>query len=181
VTPGTPWEPELDRLGARLDAEVRAERAAYEAEALRGERRARRLADLARALVERGDVVEVRAGRRAVAGVVVHAARDLLVLEVGVAGATVERVDVALAAVTSLRLVERRLDGGRAPATSPATLRARMTEHEVAGAVLDVVLVDGEEVTGVVAAAAEDHLLLEGRDGWAALPWPAVALARPAT
>lgn len=171
-------DPHVDRLAAAMDAEVRAEQAAYEAEALRAEQRARSLADVARELVVRGDVVEVVVAGRTLTGAAAHAGRDLLVLDTahGV-------VDVALPAITLLQVVRRVRDGGRPPGRGATTLRARMTEHEVAGLGVTVLLADGGTVDGAVAAAAADHLLVTAARGPAVVPWPAVAavwpLARP--
>ena len=167
-------DPHVDRLAATMDAEIRAEQAAYEAEAVRAEQRARSLADVARELVIRGDLVEVVVAGRTLRGTAAHAGRDLLVLDTA-QGA----VDVVLPAVTLLQVVRRVRDGGRQPGRGAATLRARMTEHEVAGVGVTVLLADGSTVDGVVAATATDHLLVAAGRGPAVVPWGAVAAVWP--
>ncbi len=162
----------MDRLGAAMDAEVRSEQQAYEAMALAAEWRARSLVDVARELVVRGDVVEVALPGMHLSGTVVHAAADHLVLRSARGPA-----DVVLAAMSWLRVVRRMRDGGLLPGRGAASLRARMTEHEVAGVTLEVLLRDGDRVVGTVDAAAVDHLLLATRRGQTVIPWPAVAAA----
>ncbi|WP_370324899.1 hypothetical protein [Euzebya sp.] len=159
----------LERLAARMDAEVRAEQAAYEAMALQAERRARTLADVAAELVVRGDVVEVVAGREVMTGTAVHAGRDHMTLR-----AARGDVDLPLAGLTRLRVVDRVRAGGQSPRRGAKTFRARMTEHETAGVVVVVALDDGEQVRGVIAAAAEDHLLIASRHGDVVVPHPSV-------
>jgi hypothetical protein len=166
-------DPHLDRVAAAMDAEVRAEQAAYEAEALRAERRRRSLGDVARELVVRGDLVEVVVAGQRLRGTPVHAGRDHLAL------ATPRgQVDVALGAMTCLEVLARR-PGGAAAGAGPATFRARMTEHEVAASPVVVLLADGGTVEGVVAAAAADHLLLTARRGEVVVPWAGVAAVWP--
>ncbi len=165
---------ELDRVASTMDAEVRAEQAAYEAMALQAEWRARGLADVARELVVRGDTVDVTTGGRAIAGTVVHAGIDYAVID-GPMGT----FDVALAVLTTLRVTQRSRDGGRRPAGGAATLRARMTEHETAEAALTLLLSSGDTLDGRVRAAATDHLLLEDPRGQVVIPWPAVAAVWP--
>ena len=81
-----------------------------------------------------------------------------------------------------MRHLAAQRQGERAVDRTTARLQvgARATEHEVAGIALAVLRVDGEVEEGVVAAAAADHLLLEGRRGAVALPWTAVAALWPA-
>ncbi len=166
---------ELDRVAAVMDAEVRAEQAAYEAMALQAEWRARSLTDVVRELVVRGDTIDMTTAGQTIAGTVVHAGADYAVVD-GPRG----YCDVALAVLTTLRVTQRSRDGGNSPARGAATLRARMTEHETAEAPLTILLATGEMLEGRVRAAASDHLLLEDRRGAVVIPWRALAAAWPA-
>lgn len=167
---------EVERLAAVMDAEVRAEQAAYEAMALHAEWRARTLPDVAAEWVVRGDVVEVRAAGQTLTGTVVHTGEDYAVLRTrrGL-------VDVALGRCDLLRVLQRVHDGGSPPGRGARTFRARLTEHEIAGAPL-CLLVRGEgEVEGGVDAVAVDHVLLATRRGQVLVPADAVVAAWPLT
>lgn len=158
-------EEEVDRLAAVMDAEVRAEQAAYEAMALQGEWRARSLADVARELLARGDVVEIRVLGRPLTGSVVFAGQDYLTVRTP-RGA----VDVVLARCDLLRVVHRVREGGRSPGRGAQTFRARMTEHETTGQRLRLLVTGEGEVEGVVQAMAVDHVLLQTGGGQVVVP-----------
>ena len=164
----------MERLAAVMDAEVRAEQADYEHMALQAERRARSLADVARELMVRGDVVEVRTGATALVGRIIHVGADLAVLRT-VRGA----VDLALPRAHRLRVVERARSGGTPPARGARTFRARLTEHEVSAVRLTILTADGEEVDGTVEAVAQDHVLVATRHGVVVIPEDAVVAAWP--
>lgn len=172
--PDLPAAAHLERLTARMDAEVRAEQAEYEAMALQAERRARSLSDVAQELVVRGDVVEVHTGHEALRGTVVQVGRDYVVVR-----AARGDVDVRLAGLTSLRVIERVRAGGRPARSGAATLRARLTEHETAGTPVVIALADGQQVQGAVGAAAADHLLVLTRRGEVVIPYPALRAVWP--
>lgn len=164
----------LDRLAARMDAELRAEQAEYESMALQAQWRARSLADVARELMVRGDEVEVVTAGRTLLGTVHHAGIDFMVVSTP-AGPT----DVGLATMTTFRVVRRARSGGRPPGPGARTLRARMTEHATARTPLTILVADGGTLGATIGAAAEDHLLVQTRRGSVAVPWSAVAAAWP--
>jgi hypothetical protein len=156
---------ELQRVAAVMDAEVRAEQAAYEAMALQAHWRGRRLADVASELVVRGDEVEVLAAGDPLVGTVVHAGSDYAVIETSRG-----QVDVQLAAMDLLRVTRRVRRGGRPPGRGARTLRARLTEHEVAGVPVRLLTRGAGEVDGVILAVAVDHVLVRTRRGEVAIP-----------
>lgn len=173
---GTGPEQEVERLAAVMDAEVRAEQADYERMALQAEWRARSLADVARELMVRGDLVEVRTGAALLVGRIVHVGTDLAVLRTARGP-----VDVVLPRAHRVRVIERARSGGTPPARGARTFRARLTEHQVAAVGLTLLTADGEEVEGVVEAVAEDHVLVSTRHGLVVLPEAAVVASWPTT
>ncbi|HUG83596.1 MAG TPA: DUF2642 domain-containing protein, partial [Euzebya sp.] len=166
-------EDEIERVAATMDAEVRAEQAAYEAMALQAEWRARTLADVARELVVRGDHIEVRAAGQSFSGTVVHAGADYAVLDTRRGP-----VDLVLTRGDHLRVTQRVREGGRAPGRGAKTLRARLTEHEVSGQRLCLLTADGE-VEGTLDAVAVDHVLVATRRGQVVVPQTAVVAVWP--
>lgn len=172
---------DLEReLRERVGGEFRAEAEEGERLAARAAQRARDLAAVAAELRDRGDRIAVDVTGRTYVGHVVHVGADLLQLRTrssplmaaGVAGEPVGSgavVDVHLAAPVVLRVVERVHEGGVGPQPGPATFRARLLEHEVADAVVDLTAeaVAGS-VRGRVAAVGRDHVVLvDGDDD----PW----------
>lgn len=152
----------------------------------------RRLVDIARELMHRGDVVAVTAGRATFTGEVTNVGVDLL--RVRTAGGS---VDVHLAALTAggdagrhvrlsapvvLRVVERARSGGRAGAGADS-FRACLLEHEadVADVVVGTSLLE-DDLRGTL-AVGRDQLRVCDRDGgetyvplaWVAwvMPWRA--------
>lgn len=156
-------DPELRDLGRELRAavggEARAE--AEEAERLAALKALRRrsLADLARELAVRGDRVVVVLPEVTLAGTVVHAAGDLVGLVT--AGG---RVDVHLAAVTEVRVVEPSRTDPPPTGAGPESFTARLFELEMAGEEV-IIGVAGEEVAGRLTAVATDHLLVVDPEG----------------
>lgn len=165
---------EVERLAAVMDAEVRAEQAAYEAMALHAEWRARTLAAVAAEWLVRGDVIEVRAVDQQLAGTVIHSGEDYAVLQTR-RGPT----DIALARCDLLRVVQRVPDGGRPPGRGARTFNARLTEHEIAATPVCLLIRNEGEVHGIVDAVALDHVLLRTRRGQVVVPELAVVAAWP--
>lgn len=166
-------EHEIERIAAALDAEVRGEQAAYEHLALLATLRARRMADVAREALHRGDRVAALLGAHPPTGTVAHVGEDYTTLHTPAGEA-----DVVLGAAP-LAIVERSRSGG-ASGGGPATLRARLTAHEDAGRAVVATLITGRDVTGVVTAVARDHLLLGGPAGDVAVPLTLLGVVRVA-
>ncbi|MDP8977479.1 MAG: hypothetical protein M3N17_02665 [Actinomycetota bacterium] len=152
------WREDLRRVERRMRAELRAEAEEYERLAALDLLRGRTLADVARELVGRGDIVAVTAGGRTFVGPVVHAAGDLACVR-----AAGEDVDVNLPATAAVRVVERRRSGG-SPGAGPDSFKARLFEHERAGVPAEVGWA-GERLLGVVRAVAVDHVVMDDDDG----------------
>lgn len=154
-----------------MDAEVRTEQAEYETMALQARWRTRRIVDVAREVMVRGDPVEVLLPGLVLRGLVLHVGEDLFVVDAWSVGA----VDVSVRAGPRLRSVEDDQGEGVPPGRGARTFVARLTEHEVTGQRLVLALDDGERVEGVVAAVAVDHVLLEGSRGEEVLPLGRIA------
>ncbi|MBW3601637.1 MAG: hypothetical protein KY434_02925 [Actinobacteria bacterium] len=148
------WREDVRRLERRMRAELRAEAEEYERLAALDLLRGRTLADVARELAGRGDIVAVSAGGRTFVGPVVHAAGDLACLRTHR-----EDVDVNLPAAAAVRVVERSPSGGK-PGTGPDSFKARLFEHEGAGVPVEVGWA-GERLLGVVRAVAVDHVVMD--------------------
>ena len=157
-------DPDFERLGWHLRAELRAEAEEYERLAAVDALRGRRLGDVALELLHRGDVVAVDLAGRSFTGAVVYTAGDLLCVRG--AGSV---VDVNLEAPLSLRVVERVRRGGAGRSGGPPGFKARLFEHEAGGGTvtLGTRLVVGE-LSGRIDAVAVDHVLLLDADG---APW----------
>jgi hypothetical protein len=120
-------------------------------------------------------VVVAVPGRR-FAGVVAHAAGDLLRLRTP--GGT---VDVHLHAPASIRVVDRPRHGGGLPGDGPSSFKARLLELEMAGTVVELGdAVAGEAVVGRLRAVAVDHVVLVDADGAESyLPLGALTFVQP--
>lgn len=151
----------MPRLSARMDAEVRAQRAEDERMAMTAQLRSRDLAAVARELMVRGDEIEVRLREGWMRGVVTHAAGDLMVID----SASGPTVDVRLAGALVVRVIRQVRSGGRPPGRGAGSFTARLREHELAAAALEVALTDGGGVSGTLEAVAADHLLLASPRG----------------
>lgn len=152
------WREDLGRVERRMRAELRAEAEEWERLAALDLLRGRTLADVARELVGRGDVVAVSAGARTFVGPVVHAAGDLACVRT-----TAEDIDVNLPATAAVRVVERSRSGG-SPAAGPDSFKARLFEHERGGDPVEVGWA-AERLLGVVRAVAVDHVVVDDADG----------------
>jgi hypothetical protein len=177
MTSGEPLDtggPDLGATAGRLREEWRAEEEEWSRAAAAQWAHGRRLVDIARELMHRGDTVSVSTARSAFTGQVTHVGVDVLRLHT--AGGL---VDVHLAALTAggdggrhvrlpapivLRVLERARSGGRAGA-GPDTLRAGLLEYE-SDAVEVVVgsLLLEDELRGAI-TVGRDHLRVCDRDG----------------
>jgi len=156
-----PIDDDLRARAAELRREWRADEEEWSRAALEHFRHRRTLADVLRAAMHRGDVVELGAtGVRGVAtvqGVVVHVGEDWCRLDT--AGGVVELPMTTATPV--VRVVERSPRGGSGGAPdAPATWRARLLELEVAQTSCTVELTTGESLTGSVLVGG-DHVAVQ--------------------
>jgi hypothetical protein len=190
---------ERDAGGPDLGAATGSMREAWRAEEEEWSRAAaaqwahgRRLVDVARELMHRGDTVSVTAGGATFTGEVTDVGLDVLRVRT-VAGA----VDVQLAAMTAgtgeqrharlpapvvLRVVERARSGGRSSGGGPETFRARLLEHEADGieSAIGSALLD-EDLCGTV-TVGRDQVRVCDRDGgetYLPIAWISWVMRRP--
>lgn len=157
-------DPDLAAAGAAYRAERRAEAAAYEELAARDRLRGRSLADVAAEALARGDVVAVALTGRTFTGTVTHAAGDLACMRTTVG----DDVDVHLAGLVAVRVVQAMRAGGRSRGPGPASFAARLGEHEAAGTLLEVgARVPEGGLVGRIQAVGVDHAVITDREGGA--------------
>ncbi|MGH2719716.1 MAG: hypothetical protein ACRDJU_14230 [Actinomycetota bacterium] len=148
---------DLQDVAASIRAELRreAEEAEREAAVVAGMRRS--LAEVAGELMAHGDTVVIDAGGHRFSGRIAAVGADIVTVQSGRA-----QVDVALGAVSSLRVLERARAGGIGSLPGhPATLRARLKELQLTGQEVEVGVAAAEEqVTGPVALVGADHVAI---------------------
>ena len=173
-------EAELRSLMRHADAEAEAERQEIEYETDRAEVKRQDLADRAVWSMMSGERWRITFGRREVEGQIVHVGQNFVGLQDGYGNLH----DVVLAAAGPIRVVETRVNEGRAPTTfRPATFRARLLGLEQS----HLVELSGGgglwAVTGVVESVNHDHLELTEPSGNTCLtPIDVIDyLGRPAT
>ena len=168
-----PLDDDLRARAAELRRQWRADEEEWSRAALEHFRHGRTLVDVLRAVMHRGDVVELAAVT--VRGVVTHVAEDWCRLDA--AGAVVE-LPVTIASPV-VRVVERFPRGGCGGAPgAPTTWRARLLELEVAQTPCAVRLTTGELLTGPVSVGG-DHVMV-GEDAEAFyVPMGALSWLRP--
>ncbi len=160
----TGWDPdEFAELGDELrrgaGAEFLAEAATVEEETHLLRRRRLDLGEVARELVHRGDVVDVRVGHRALSGVATFAGSDYLTIRGRAVEANVRLGAVALA-------VTRRSSGGHPVQGGAATFKARLAEFEHTGEVVTIVApLLGLDLEARIRIVAADHLVADDGDG----------------
>lgn len=160
----------LLREGAGSD--LRAEAAEDEELTEVGRRRRRRLADVARQAMHRGDLVTVRAGGLQLNHPVVAVGSDYLTME-----SDDRMIDVRLESATLE--VESRPSGGISARPGSATFRARLAEHEQDGAEVEIVDASGHTVGGRLAVVAADHIVVAGeRSSYVPIAVVAVVFSR---
>ena len=150
-------DPDVEELGVRMRAELRAEAAEYEALAALDLARSQRLLDVLAAAMRRGDEVELLAGDGRFRGLVKDAVGDLVRLR-----GEGEVIDVAVDAIRLLRLTgSARVPVADRPRRTATTFRARLAEHEGAAGAL-VIETDGPVGTlrGTIEVVASDHLVI---------------------
>lgn len=149
---------------ARAEAEVSGREAAELST------RSRSLADVAFEAMSRGDQLAAGIGERDFHGTVVHAAGNLMTLDV-----SGMLVDFNLDGPVRIQIVERVTAGGRVRGTGPGSFRGRLLELESAGHDLELgsPLCPGA-LRGRLRVTGQDHVVFEdgsGRDWFVPLTW----------
>ena len=154
---------DLSDMARRLRAERREEQEELEEAIEEQNRAATDLSAVALELMHRGDVVRVSVGEHHnFLGHVVHVGADLMTLEDAAGNA----IDVFLPAMRSLRVAERKREGGQARRTEhPVRFRGRLAEAEATAAELEVGTTTGPPLAGTIDSVAVDHVALRARDG----------------
>jgi hypothetical protein len=153
---------DLRARGAALRAEWRAEEEEWTRAAFEHWEHSRRLLDVARECMHRGDTVAIATSAGSVRGRVLGVGQDTLRV-----GADRAPVDVRVSPGTTVVLrVDAHARGGGVRGDEPSiTFRARLLEHEVAGRTVELgVGVPARAVTGVVRVGV-DHVRVIDRDG----------------
>lgn len=148
-------DPELEQAEADFLSTARLEEEQAEREAAQLGMRTRELADVARELMSRGDLVSVRVGERVFTGRVIYAAGDLMTVQT--ADPT---VDFNLAAPLLISVTERARSGGMPAGEGPGSFRGRLMEWERTPEPLELGLVDPARgaLKGQIRVAAKDHI-----------------------
>lgn len=158
MTEHSPFEPGLER---RLDAEMRRELEAAEREAGKLAAKRRTIADVARSVVDRGDTVTVASDGLEFTGTGIYARGDLLTLRSRAA-----LVEVNLGAIDWLRLEASVDTGGRSSPIEAESFAARLGLLELTAERVELVGRGGNpRVSGVIAAVARDHVVVDSADG----------------
>lgn len=154
-----PLEDLARALRAGAGAELREEAEIAEQESQVGRLRRRTLAAVAREAVERGDAVTVFLSDRVLTGDAVYAGDDYLVVRTAS-----EEVDVRLSGVCFR--VTRRPSGGHPSRGGSATFKARLSEYEQSGEVVDLIAPDlGRTLTAAIRLVGADHVVALEPDG----------------
>jgi hypothetical protein len=157
------WDPDpleslARELRERVGAEFRAETEIVEQETEIGRLRRRTLHDVAVETANRGDVVSVLAPGRTVTGSVTHVGKDYVSIDT-----TTEHLDARLERVGLV--VTRRSAGGFTPRAGSITFKARLSEFEQTGEIVEVVASHIEAtVRGRILVVAEDHVIVVDGD-----------------
>ena len=164
-------DPDLEAAARQIRHEARLQAEDLEADVIATELTGRTLADACRELHAAARLVSVTLPGISFGGAIVHVGIDL----VTVADDLGNEFDVLLPAVGSIKVV------GDAPARSgvlaadPKRLRGRLAHAAAVGQPVEVGGPGLPAVSGMAAAAAEDHLVLDAADGRLLIPYPAIA------
>ena len=148
---GDPFEELARELRRGVGAEWKDEAEITELETRLGELRKRRLSDIAREAMHRGDLVSVTVGTRTLTGSPMFVGKDYLVLQTPAI-----TVDVVLD--RALMSIRQKPEGGHTTRGGSATFRARLAEYEHTGEPVTFHLMGGaDDLTGRIIVAAADH------------------------
>lgn len=141
-----------------VGAEWRDEAEITERETHLGSLRKRRLADVAREAMHRGDIVTVLVGGWSVKGAVMFVGGDYLVLQT-----SSQMLDIVLD--RAVMRIEPQHGGGHTTRGGSATFKARLAEYEQTGEPVTLHLRGASQLTGRIVVAAVDHCITEDTDG----------------
>lgn len=154
-----PFEELARELRQGVGAEWSEEAEITERETHLGSLRKRRLADVAREAMHRGDVVSALVGRRSVKGSVMFVGADYLVIQTAS-----QTLDIVLD--RAVLRIETRPGGGHTTRGGSATFKARLAEYEQTGEPVTLHLIgDVPQQTGRILVAAIDHCVTEDAEG----------------
>jgi len=162
----------VDNWHDDLEHTLRSEAEESEADAAKLAARRRQLSDVAFDAMTHGDMVAVTSADRTYVGTVQYAHGDLASLET--AGGL---IDANLAGPLHLVIRQRAHSEGLDRATGAGSFKARLSEYELTGEVVEVVGPPaGVFLQGRIAAVGRDHIALTSADGESAfVPLSAIA------
>jgi hypothetical protein len=157
--PNDPLESLARELRQTVGAELRAEAEITEHETHIGRLRRLAMSDIARAAMNRGDVVSLITATHTITGTLEYVGKDYLVCRTSaeIVDAPFERIVVR---------VERRPQGGHDARGGSITFRARLSEFEHSGELVTLTTADAAlEIRGRIAVVTTDHCIVEDPDG----------------
>lgn len=158
---GDPLDPHDPGLSRRVEREMRAHLADAEREAAQLAARRRTLADITRRAVERGDLITVSVGGRAVTGTGIYARRDLLTV-----ATTQALVEVNVGAIEWIRVDRAGVSGGRTSPDEAESFEARLRLLELGAETIELLGCHGRlRVRGKLSAVGRDHVAVTASDG----------------
>jgi hypothetical protein len=166
------FDPAMAAINRSLKRELRDEAEEVETIVAESELRARTFADVALEIRNRGEIVVVATSHRAFTGQIVYAAGDFVTMRT-----ESMEVDINLADVAYMRVVETNLKGGKAGEDGPGTFEMRLMERRSPHDRVEIGFRQlNETVIGKIVTVGQDHAVVtddQGRD-WTA-PLPAIA------
>ena len=154
-----PYEELARELRQGVGAEWRDEAEITERETHLGSLRKRRLEDVAREAMHRGDIVTAMVAGRSAKGSVMFVGTDYLVLQT-----TSQTLDIVLH--RAVLRIEARPGGGHTTRGGSATFKARLAEYEQTGEPVTLHLMGGaSQQTERILVAAVDHCITEDAEG----------------
>lgn len=166
------FDPSLAAMNRRLQQEIREEAQEVESIVEESELRERMMNDVAREARNRGDFVAVSTAMRAFNGQIVYSGRDFVTVKT-----ESFEVDVNLAAIAYLRVLEKGRRGGAAIGDGPGTFEMRLVERKSPALRVEIGYRMLEQtVIGHIKVVGQDHVIVvdDQKAEWA-IPLPAIA------
>lgn len=164
-------DPDLEAAARQVRHEARLQAEDLEADVISTELTGRTLADACRELHAAGRLVSVTLPGVEFSGAIVHVGIDL----VTVADDQGDEFDVLLPAAASVKAVGDASARPEVLAANPKRLRGRLAHAAAVGEPVEVGGPALPAVSGMAAAAAEDHLVLDAAAGRLLIPYSAIA------